>query len=176
MDGWSSKSNCTANKSQMPEGVVGNVNGAGVDEQDCIYIWSTHTGSSHSWTQHPARVENGEFKCTGWRREGKGGETYRGCGHGRLANQVGVRNRYAEAQPRARLLHCRHRRLEVAGERGGGGRRRGRGVGGLRGKWRQRMKERKKEGVRIRGGWGEVQMWGKGVLKEKKRRGGSWLH
>lgn len=145
MDGWSSKSNCTTNKSQMPEGVVGNVNGAGVDEQDCIYIWSAHTQGQatpgHS-TQPEWRMESSNAR--GGRREGGWG-TYRGCGHGRLANQVGVRNRYAEAQPRARLLHCRHRRLEVAGERGGGGRRRGRGVGGLRGKRRQRMKERKKE-------------------------------
>lgn len=33
-------------------------------------------------------------------------------------------------------------------------------------------KERKKEGVRIRGGWGEVQMWGKkGVKREKEKKG-----
>lgn len=58
--------------------------------------------------------------------------THRGCGQGCLANQVGVRNGHAEAQPRTRLLHGRYRRLEVAGERRGGGGRGGGRVGGLR--------------------------------------------
>lgn len=107
----------------------------------------------------------------------RGGErTHRGCGQGRLANQVGVRNGHAEAQPRARLLHGRDRRLEVAGERGGGGGR-GRGrVGGLRRKQRGRKKERKgrkktdekeselREEVRRR------QRRKTGILKREKRR------
>lgn len=71
--------------------------------------------------------------------------THRGCDQRSLANQVGVRNGHAEAQRRARLLHGRYRRLEVAGEgRGGGGRGGGR-VGGLRGKQRRRKKVEKIE-------------------------------
>lgn len=71
------------------------------------------------------------------------GGTHRGCDQRSLANQVGVRNGHAEAQPRARLLHGRHRRLEVAGERRGGGRRGGGRVGGLR----EGNKEEEKEKV-----------------------------
>lgn len=83
-------------------------------------------------TQHPHWRE--EMVVTGWglSRGGGGGGTHRGCGQGRLANQVGVRNGHAEAQPRARLLHGRYRRLEVAGQRRGGGGRGGGRVGGLR--------------------------------------------
>lgn len=99
------------------------------------HIWRTHR-SSHPWTSpgpHSthARVENGRDGVWGqwwwW-----GGQTHRGCGQGCLANQVGVRDGHAEAQPRACLLHGRYRRLEVAGERRGGGGRGGGRVGGLR--------------------------------------------
>lgn len=92
-------------------------------------------------TQHPHW--RGEMELLGWGLSREGG-THRGCGQGCLANQVGVRNGHAEAQPWARLLHGRYRRLEVARERRGGGGRGGGRVGGLRWKQRGRKKIEKK--------------------------------
>ena len=86
------------------------------------------------------------MKVEGWGglREGwrGGGTTHRGCVQRSLADQVGVRNGHAEAQPRARLLHRRHRRLEVAGERRGGGGRGGGRVGGLRSETKRKKEEK----------------------------------
>lgn len=119
------------------------------------HIWSTHKVKppldQSRTTQHPR--QSGEWERMG--RFGSRGATHRGRGQGRLANQVGVRDGHAEAQPRARLLHGRYRRLEVAGEGRGGGGRRGRRVGGLRGKQIKGEKiereDRKREGVRVMG-------------------------
>lgn len=91
------------------------------------HIWSTHTQvktlNQSRTTQHPHWRGGGGMGASG---------THHGCGQGRLSNQVGVRNGHAEAQSRAHLLHGRYRRLEVAGQRRGGGGRGGWRVGSLR--------------------------------------------
>ena len=106
------------------------------------HIWRSHR-SSHPCTSpgpHSTHAKSGKWEGRG------GGRTHRGCGQGCLPNQVGVRDGHAETQPRARLLHGRHRRLEVAGERRGGGGRGGGRVGGLRRKeGRKEEKQRKKK-------------------------------
>lgn len=106
--------------------------GPGVDKQTVSHMEHTQgqaPGPDQDHTAPTHRRGGMGFWAGGW---GGGETTHRGCGQGRLSNQVGVRNGHAQAQPRARLLHGRHRRLEVAGERGGGGGRGRGGVGGLR--------------------------------------------
>lgn len=113
-------------------------NGSEVDEWTASHMehpqvkWPLHQTRT---TQHPRRSGDQRKLERVW-------ETHRGRGQGCLANQAGVRDGHAEAQPRARLLHGHYRRLEVAGERRGGGRRGGRRVGGL---WRKQSKRKVEE-------------------------------
>lgn len=149
MDGWMSKiKDHTATKCPTPEGRP--VQGAGADKQTVSHMEHTEVKlprDQSRTTQHSQRRE--EMEVEGWRFKhgglGRGGGTHRGCGQGRLTNQVGVRNGHAEAQPRARLLHGRDRRLEVAGERRRRGRRGGGRVGGLKQRGRKKGRKDRKE-------------------------------
>ena len=83
-----------------------------------------------------------------WNTGGEG--THRRRGQRRLSNQVWVRDGHAEAQPRARLLRGRERRLEVAGQRRGRGRRRGWRVRGLREREKKQGQNAREKIVRIK--------------------------